>query len=125
MFLDVSKAFDRVWHDGLIVKMLNMGYPVGIVKLIRCYLHRRKLRVKVANHLSTYWTIEAGVPQGSVLSPHLFTIYTADLPRTNTTFLALYADDTAIVARTGRQRKPPAIFRKPHPSWRNGPISGK
>lgn len=100
VFLDVSKAFDRVWHDGLIVKMLNMGYPVGIVKLMRSYLHRRKLRVKVANHLSTYRTIEAGVPQGSVLSPHLFTIYTADLPRTNRTSMALYADDTAIVARS-------------------------
>lgn len=100
IFLDVAKAFDRVWHPGLLAKMLERGYPLGIVKLIGSYLHQRKLRVKVQDALSTFRPMEAGVPQGSVLSPHLFNIYTSDLPRADRTSLALYADDTAIVARS-------------------------
>lgn len=105
IFLDVAKAFDRVWHAGLLAKMIDMGYPTAIVKLVRSYLNRRELRVRVEGELSTYRPMEAGVPQGSVLSPHLFTIFTADLPRTARTSLALYADDTAIVARSTQARQ--------------------
>uniref|UniRef100_V5GNF3 Putative RNA-directed DNA polymerase from transposon X-element n=1 Tax=Anoplophora glabripennis TaxID=217634 RepID=V5GNF3_ANOGL len=100
VFLDVAKAFDRVWHDGLLAKMLDFGYPVGLVKLVESFLRGRKLRAKVEGALSTYRDVEAGVPQGAVLSPHLFNIYTSDMPRTERTTVCLYADDTAITARS-------------------------
>ncbi|KAJ8911809.1 hypothetical protein NQ315_014233 [Exocentrus adspersus] len=57
-----------------------------------------KARVKVEGEKSTYRDLEAGVPQGTVLSPHLFNFYTSDLPRTDRTSMSLYADDTVLVA---------------------------
>ncbi|KAJ8911161.1 hypothetical protein NQ315_013015, partial [Exocentrus adspersus] len=60
----------------------------------------RKARVKVEGEKSTYRDLEAGVPQGTVLSPHLFNIYTSDLPRTDRTSMSLYADDTVLAAQS-------------------------
>lgn len=102
VFLDVSKAFDTVWHDGLIYKMHSFGLSLGITKLIRSFLTERTFRAKIQNALSNPRYIEAGVPQGSVLSPTLYSIFTSDIPKTPTTTLAMYADDTAILARSLR-----------------------
>lgn len=100
IFLDVSKAFDKVWHDGLIYKLIRAQIPRKFVKLIECYLKNRTFQVKVENCLSQTRRTTAGVPQGSVLGPVLYNIYTSDLPRTPGTELALYADDTAITSNS-------------------------
>lgn len=100
VFLDVSKAFDSVWHEGLIFKLISYGIPPAMVKLIHSFITARSFRARVENSLSTVRPIEAGVPQGSVLSPLLYNLFTADIPRPVNATLAIYADDTAILCRS-------------------------
>jgi reverse transcriptase-like protein/endonuclease/exonuclease/phosphatase family protein len=109
VLFDVEQAFDRVWCDGLLFKMLHLNYPTNLLKLIKSYLSRRKIKVRVNSHLSTSRTLEAGVPQGAVLSPHLFSIFTHDIPSYPRTTLALYADDTAIATSS---RSPVLVTRR-------------
>lgn len=94
--LDMEKAFDTVWIEGLTYKMMSAGYPIYIVKLIYSYLNNRHFHVKVNNTMSGPFITEAGVPQGSSLSPHLYTIMTHDFPMSENIQTALYADDTCI-----------------------------
>jgi retron-type reverse transcriptase len=100
IFLDVAKAFDTVWHDGLVYKLHTAGVSLAMVKLLNSFLEDRKFHAKIGNVLSTVREIEAGVPQGSVLSPTLYAIFTADIPKPDETKIALYADDTAILTRS-------------------------
>jgi retron-type reverse transcriptase len=100
IFLDVAKAFDTVWHDGLVYKLHTAGVALAMVKLLNSFLEDRKFHAKIGNVLSTVREIEAGVPQGSVLSPTLYAIFTADIPKPDETKIALYADDTAILTRS-------------------------
>lgn len=102
LFLDVSKAFDKVWHDGLIYKLLILGAPKSLVEIIKSYLTDRQLQIKLEDCRSRPKPITAGVPQGSLLSPLLYNIYTQDMPKTPNTMLAMYADDTAILTRSLR-----------------------
>ena len=97
VFLDVSQAFDRVWHKGLLYK-LKQFLPAPYFLLIKSYLENRTFVVRQSNFFSSYYRIQAGVPQGSDLSPDLFNIYTADMPKSTNTTMALYADDTAIIS---------------------------
>jgi retron-type reverse transcriptase len=100
IFLDVAKAFDTVWHGGLVYKLHVAGVPLAMVKLINSFLQNRNFHAKIGNVFSTERDIEAGVPQGSVLSPTLYAIFTADIPKPDQTKIALYADDTAILTRS-------------------------
>lgn len=100
LFLDVSKAFDSVWHHGLLWKLHLLGLPRAVIQLLASYLQGRTFAVRVANSLSTVRPIEAGVPQGSVLGPTLYTLYTSDLPKSPRVERAIYADDTAIYTRS-------------------------
>jgi len=98
IFLDVEKAFDKVWHNvekyGLLHKLLNIGTPMHLVKLIESFLSSRCFNVKVEKSVSTNRPISAGVPQGSCLSPYLYLVYTNDIPVNDNSHLALFADDT-------------------------------
>lgn len=96
-FLDVSQAFDRVWHVGLLHK-IKKSLPDQYYHLFKSYLANRYFQVRYTDELSTQFKIEAGVPQGSVLGPTLYQIYTADLPSHETTIMATFADDTAIMS---------------------------
>ena len=71
IFLDISKAFDKVWHDGLIFKMRQNGISGQLLKLFQNYVNNRKQRVVLNGFQVDYSTIESGVPQGSVLGPLL------------------------------------------------------
>jgi len=68
------------------------------------FLTARKFRVKTEGVCSTYREMEAGVTQGTVLSPFLYNIYTSDIPRAAGWNLALYADDTALLAKSRNVR---------------------
>lgn len=96
-FLDISQAFDRVWHEGLLYKTLN-ALPVNFYLLIKSYLSQRHFYVKHGEDRSKLHAIEAGVPQGSVMGPVLYLIYTSDLPTLDDVLVGTFADDTALIA---------------------------
>jgi len=77
LFLDVAQAFDRVWLDGLMFKIIKL-LPQNIHKLLKSYLYKRVFAVRCS-----IGGIEAEVPQGSILGPILYTLYTADIPTTS------------------------------------------
>ena len=95
IFLDISKAFDKVWHGGLIFKTRQSGVSGRLLKLFQNYLNKRK-RVVLNGFPAGYSTIESGVPQGSVLCPLLFLIYIDDLERNIKSNVDFFADDTML-----------------------------
>lgn len=96
--LDVEKAFDNVWHDGLIHKLYLYGFPMYLIKIIQHYLSERSFRVFLNGIASGLFNIDAGVPQGSILGPLLYNIFTSDLPTLpGNGVLSLFADDTAVI----------------------------
>ncbi|GBM48307.1 RNA-directed DNA polymerase from mobile element jockey [Araneus ventricosus] len=99
VFLDIQKAFDRVWQDGLIHKLIHYKTTSYLIKLIDSYLLESKFAVRVKNELSSTKNINAGVAQGSKIGPTLFALYINDIPKQFNTLLCMYADDTAILAR--------------------------
>lgn len=103
--LDIQKAFDTIWQDGLLHKMITTNYPPHLIKLIDSYIKNRTYQVQIKNSLSHPLPIPAGVPQGSLLAPLLFTYYINDLPTHPDTTITLYADDTAISATSFRKNK--------------------
>ena len=99
VFLDISKAFDKVWHDGLIFKLKSYGVEGGLLLLIKNYLHNREQRVVLNGQTSEWRKIKAGVPQGSVLGPLLFLIFINDLPDGITSICKLFADDASLFSK--------------------------
>ena len=97
VLLDVEKAFDNVWHDGLIHKLFLLNTPVYILKLLKDYLSNRTFSVKIMGTTSERISLLSGVPQGAVLSPTLFNIYISDIPTPPECSLLLYADDSALI----------------------------
>ena len=95
-FLDISKAFDKVWHDGLIYKLKSYGVEKNLLNLIQNYLTNRQQRVLLNGRTSKLTNILAGVPQGSVLGPLLFLIYINDLPDGLKSICKIFADDTSL-----------------------------
>lgn len=97
VFLDVAQAFDKVWHEGLINK-LNKMLPKQYVEILTSYISDRLFRIKQEDEYSDLKEIRAGVPQGSVLGPILYLLYTSDMPLLEGTTVATFADDTALLA---------------------------
>lgn len=99
-FLDTERAFDKVWHDGLLYKMHKLNFDPRLIKLIQSFLKNRTTSIKVKNAESDPINLHAGVPQGAVLSPLLYIIYVSDMPTVNNEIIKTkqFADDTAIWA---------------------------
>ena len=96
IYLDMSKAFDKVWHEGLIFKLKQNGIEGKLLNLFSDYLANRKQRVVLNGMESNWGEIKAGVPQGSVLGPLLFLIYINDLEEGIESHVILFADDTSL-----------------------------
>ncbi|GFU74094.1 probable RNA-directed DNA polymerase from transposon X-element [Trichonephila clavipes] len=96
VFLDIQKAFDRVWLTGLTYKLINYNIPPPLVFLLHSYNSNRSYQVRVKDTLSTTNFINCGVAQGSLLGPLLFNLYINDIPEYTLTKLNMYADDTAV-----------------------------
>ena len=97
IYLDMSKAFDRINHRKLINKLRNYGCGGSLLKWFTSYLTGRHHRVTVLGATSNTLPISSGVPQGSILGPVLFLLYVNDLPDSVTTSqVAMFADDTKL-----------------------------
>lgn len=96
ILLDIEKAFDSIWHDGLIHKLNRFNFPLYLVKLIKSFLTNRYYNVCLNNEYSDSIELPAGVPQGSVLSPLLYILYCSDFPKVENCQYAMYADDIGI-----------------------------
>ena len=96
VFLDISKAFGKVSHKGLIFKLKQNGIPDKILNIITDFLSFRKQQVVLNGQACPWVSIEAGVSQGSILAPLLFFIYIYDLPDDLSTTVKLFLYDTAI-----------------------------
>ena len=96
VYLDISKAFDRVWHDGLIYKLKRCGVSGQLLLLIQSFLKDRKQRTVLNGQSSTWGDISAGVPQGSILGPLFFLVYINDLAVGLKCNVKLFADDTSL-----------------------------
>ena len=96
VFLDLSKAFDRVWHAGLLYKLESNGISGNLLKLMRSFLSHRQQRVILNGQQSEWQEVSAGVPQGSVLGPLFFLIYINDLTDNLKCDVKLFADDTSL-----------------------------
>jgi hypothetical protein len=97
VFLDISKAFDKVWHKGLIYKLCRLGINGNLLKWTTSYLTERKQRVMMNGLTSEWGILRGGVPQGSVLGPLFFLIYINDLvTHVEKSSIRLFADDTCL-----------------------------
>ena len=95
-FLDISKAFDKLWHKRLLYKLKQNGISGKLFNIITDFFNIRKQRVALNGQYSSWTSIEAGVPQGSILETFLFLIYINDLSGDLTTNVKLFADDTSL-----------------------------
>lgn len=96
IFLDYSKAFDRVPHHRLILKLTQLNIHPNVIAWIKEFLSHRTQYTVVNNSHSNYVNVRSGVPQGSVLGPLLFLIYINDLPNCVSSHIRLFADDCVL-----------------------------
>ena len=99
VYCDISKAFDRVWHRGLLFKLRQNGIKGKFLDWISNYLSSRKQRLLINSSMSDETTVGAGVPQGSVLGPLLFLIYVNDISENLLSLTRLFADDSSLFFR--------------------------
>ena len=96
LFCDISKAFDRVWHKGLLFKLKSIGISNELLKWFSDYLSNRRQRVCLKGQFSSWRQDTAGVPQGSILGPTLFLIYINDIVKEINANIRLFAADTSL-----------------------------
>ena len=96
VFLGLYKAFDRVWHDGLLYKLESYGISRNLLNLLRSFLLNRMQRVVLNGKYSHWELIKSGVPQGSILCPMFFLVYINDLADNVNCCIKLFADDTSL-----------------------------
>ena len=103
---DVSKAFDKVWHEGLKFKLLQLQLPRCFTALLCNFLDGRTAQIQINNVLGNEFPLSCGVAQGSVLSPTLYNLYTADTPNGVHAENLLYADDVSqVVGFQGKSKE--------------------
>ena len=91
-----QKLFDKVWYEGLILKLNQYEFLENLLRLIKCFLKSRKQRVVLNGQASSCTNVVAGVPQGSILGPLFFLIYINDLSDDLSSNPKLFADDTSL-----------------------------
>ena len=98
VFIDISQAFDTVWHHGLLMKIKEIGLNGYLANFLKGFLKDREISVRIGSHTSSPYKLKSGVPQGSVLSPTLFTIMINDIFKNLSANISssLFADDGAI-----------------------------
>jgi hypothetical protein len=92
----IPKAFDSVWHEALLHKLLVNDCDIFLARLFFSFLKNRSFQVCIGGSKSFSYNIPYGVPQGAILSLTLYNIFTSDVPTMGECELATFADDTAI-----------------------------
>ena len=95
IFCDISKAFDRMCHQGIPIKLRAAGVIGKLLSWFRSYLSNRRPKVVIPGASSNWNFIYAGVPQGSILGPLLFLLYINDIVKNMGSNIRLFADDTS------------------------------
>ena len=96
IFCDISKAFDRVWYKGLLFKLEAVGIRGSLLNWFTDYLDNRVQRVVLPGTSSSWASVSAGVPQGSILGPLLLIVYINDIVEDINSKIRLFADDTSL-----------------------------
>ena len=104
--LDISKAFDRVWHKVLLAKLPSYGFTPSFCKLISSFLSNRFISDVVDGATSASFPVSSGVAQGSVLSPTLFLLFINDLLRASASDVHSFADESALHKSSSFQCQP-------------------
>ena len=95
VFFDLQKAFDRVWHKGLLAKLHAFGVRDSLYRWFESYLSGRKQCTRIDHSVSSWASLHAGVPQGAILSPLLFILYVNDITSACSSNVNLFGDDTS------------------------------
>ena len=103
---DIFKAFDGVWHAGLLQKLKSSGISGHIFGLILSFLSKGRFRVVLNGKSSQIYPVNIGVHQGSILSPTLLLIYINDLPGDAICNTTIYADDTTLYCKCDQASNP-------------------
>ena len=101
----IFNAFDEVWHEGLLSKLITYGLKGEILNLLRNYLHERNQRVVLNGQISSWDLIRSEVPQVLVLGPLLLLIYINDLPRNILSTCKIFADNTSLFSHVSNKCK--------------------
>ena len=96
VFLDISRAFDRVWHKGLLYKLQCFGVGGVLLKWLSDYMSDHSQKVVLNGQESSTMFTNAGVPQGSILAPLLFLIFMNDIDDSIVSDMFIFADDTTL-----------------------------
>ena len=106
-FFDVKRAFDTVWHNGLLDKLYQIGVSQNIYNFFKSFLSDRKLVVKVGGQTSDPHSLDMGIPQGSIVAPTAFSLMLCDISfiELKNASISLYADDLALWSTSERYRK--------------------
>ena len=94
--LDISKAFDLVWHKSLLAKLPLIGLHHTLIRWISSFLSDSSIAIKVDGYLSNPHSINTGVPQGSVISPVLLILFITDLLSTTSSSIFSFSGDTYV-----------------------------
>ena len=96
VFLDAAKAFDKVWHKGLLFKLRQVGIEGKVLNWLSTYLENRRQQVVINGCNSSVLPVKAGVPQGSVLGPLLFLVFFNDITQGIDSTMSLFPDDSIL-----------------------------
>ena len=106
VFLDIEKAFDKVWHRGLIYKLMGIGLPAPMLRYVANFIKNRHIYFTLEGNESPLIYTKSGVPQGSSISPILFILYVADIPIPHkSVHLSQFADDIKLFSNGKRLEK--------------------
>ena len=124
-FLDISKAFDKVWHDGLLYKLESFGISGNLLKLFHSYLYNRQQTVVLNGQYSKLAPILAGVPQDLILGPLLFFIYINDILENLKSSAKLFADYTSLFSTVYNATESANLLNEDLKKYQNGLSIGR